>query len=206
MKLIKPPKLIKNFYKDIIWDIPNCENTVFFTFDDCCDEDLTLWTLNLLKQYNAKATFFCTGECVEKNKLYLEIIKEKQELGNHGYKHLNGFRISKNDFFKNALKNNQIYNSKLFRPPYGKIKPNQILEIQKNFKIIMWSIMSYDFDFYTSPQKCFENVKKNIFEGAIIVFHTNKKSRKNLKFALQSTIDFLLAKNYKINSFISDFL
>ncbi len=206
MKLIKPPKILTIFDKNIIWNIPNSENKVFLTFDDCSDEDLTLWVLDILKQYNIKATFFCVGKYLEQNKLHEQIRLQGHEVGNHGYEHLNGLKISRREYLSNALKNNQIVDSNIFRPPYGKITLSQINLLKNNFKIIMWSLLTYDFDETILPIECFENVKKNVFTGSIIVFHTNKKSRRNINFALPASIEFLLANNYNLNSLISNSL
>ena len=206
MKLIKPPKILRILNKNIIWEIPNSYNKVFLTIDDCSDEELTLWVLDILREYGIKATFFCIGKYIEQNKLHLKIKKEGHQIGNHGYEHLNGFKISRDDYFSNVMKNNQFVDSDIFRPPYGKITLPEINLIKKNFRIIMWSILTYDFDETILPIECFENVKKNVRSGSIIVFHANKKSRRNMTFALRASIEFLLANNYNLNSLISNSL
>lgn len=204
MKLISPPILVRNLFKKIIWDLPNNENRIFLTFDDCSDEDLTFWVLDILKEYKLTGTFFPIGKYLLKNNLNLIINKEGHEIGNHTFDHLNGFYLSKNEYLENVLKSEQILKTNLFRPPYGKIKSNQLKVLVKKFKIIMWSNLTYDFDNSVSPLECYQNSIKNISSGSIIVFHTNTKSTRNIKYALPCSIEYLLKNNFSMNSSISE--
>ena len=201
---VKTNYFIKKIFPNYIWDIPNNENKVFLTFDDGPIPEITEWTLEQLKKYDAKATFFCIGNNIEKYpEIFNNIITQGHALGNHTFNHLNGWKNSTEDYIENVkLCQSQITNPKsqilnLFRPPYGKIKPSQSRILRKlGYKIIMWDILSYDFDQTITPEKCLDNVLKNVVNGSIIVFHDNVKAEQNLKYALPKTLAFLKEKGF----------
>jgi peptidoglycan/xylan/chitin deacetylase (PgdA/CDA1 family) len=210
---VKTNYFIKKIFPNYDWDIPNNENKVFLTFDDGPIPEITEWTLEQLKKYDAKATFFCIGNNIEKHpEIFNNIITQGHALGNHTFNHLNGWKNSTEDYIENVkLCQSQITNPKshpsdselaqqilnLFRPPYGKIKPSQSRILRKlGYKIIMWDILSYDFDQTITPEKCLENVLKNVVNGSIIVFHDNVKAEQNLKYALPKTLAFLKEKGF----------
>lgn len=201
---VKTNYFVKKIFPNYVWDIPNNENKVFLTFDDGPIPEITEWTLEQLKKYDAKATFFCIGNNIEKHPdIFNNIITQGHALGNHTSNHLNGWKNSTEDYIENVkLCQSQITNPKsqilnLFRPPYGKIKPSQSRILRKlGYKIIMWDILSYDFDQTITPEKCLDNVLKNVVNGSIIVFHDNVKSEQNLKFALPKTLAFLKEKGF----------
>ena len=201
---VKTNYFIKKIFPNYIWDIPNHENKVFLTFDDGPIPEITEWTLEQLKKYDAKATFFCIGNNIEKYpEIFNNIITQGHALGNHTFNHLNGWKNSTEDYIENVkLCQSQISNPKsqilnLFRPPYGKIKPSQSRILRKlGYKIIMWDILSYDFDQTITPEKCLDNVLKNVVNGSIIVFHDNVKAEQNLKYALPKTLAFLKEKGF----------
>lgn len=204
MNWIKTTWFIKKLFSNYVWNIPNNENKVYLTFDDGPTPEITQWTLNLLKEYNAKATFFCIGDNIQKYpEIYKKIIAEEHSIGNHTFNHLNGWKTATKDYIENTLlcqsqftiHKPQFIN--LFRPPYGKIKPSQSKILRKlGFKIIMWDVISYDFDKEVSKEKCLENVLKNVTTGSIIVFHDSKKAFRNLEYALPRTLEFLKQKGY----------
>jgi peptidoglycan/xylan/chitin deacetylase (PgdA/CDA1 family) len=210
---VKTNYFIKKIFPNYIWDIPNHENKVFLTFDDGPIPEITEWTLEQLKKYDAKATFFCIGNNIEKYpEIFQKIIDDNHALGNHTFNHLNGWKNSTEDYIENVkLCQSQITNPKshpsdselaqqilnLFRPPYGRIKPSQSRILRKlGYKIIMWDILSYDFDQTITPEKCLDNVLKNVVNGSIIVFHDNVKAEQNLKYALPKTLAFLKEKGF----------
>ena len=201
---VKTNYFIKKIFPNYVWDIPNHENKVFLTFDDGPIPEITEWTLEQLKKYDAKATFFCIGNNIEKYpEIFNNIITQGHALGNHTFNHLNGWKNSTEDYIENVkLCQSQITNPKsqilnLFRPPYGKIKPSQSRILRKlGYKIIMWDILSYDFDQTITPEKCLDNVLKNLVNGSIIVFHDNVKAEQNLKYALPKTLAFLKEKGF----------
>ena len=210
---VKTNYFIKKIFPNYVWDIPNNENKVFLTFDDGPIPEITEWTLEQLKKYDAKATFFCIGNNIEKYPdIFQKIIDDNHALGNHTFNHLNGWKNSTEDYIENVkLCQSQITNPKshpsdselaqqilnLFRPPYGKIKPSQSKILRKlGYKIIMWDILSYDFDQTITPEKCLDNVLRNVVNGSIIVFHDNIKAEQNLKYALPKTLAFLKEKGF----------
>lgn len=211
---IKTPSLIQKIFKNYVWsfsDSKNLEKTIFLTFDDGPTPEITEWTLNELKKYNAKATFFCIGKNVVNHpSIFQKIIDEGHSLGNHTHNHLNGWKNSNTTYLKNIeeaeetfqkLNNTKlkIQNLKLlFRPPYGKIKPSQAKKIlNKGYKIIMWDVLSADFDQKISEKECLNNIIKNTEKGSIIVFHDSKKAEKNLKYALPKVLEYFTEKGYE---------
>ena len=201
---VKTNKLIKLIFNKLIWDIPNSEKKIYLTFDDGPIPGVTEWVLDLLKEENIKATFFCIGDNVKKHPdVFKRILSEGHQTGNHTFNHLNGWKTNTNEYIENfklyeaeLLKLN-IENSFLFRPPYGKIKTQQSRMIRKlGYKIIMWDVLSYDFDKSITPERCLENVISNTQQGSIIVFHDSIKSEKNLRFALPKAIKVLKEKGF----------
>lgn len=201
---VKTNRFIKIIFPNYIWDVPNDENKVYLTFDDGPTPEITEWTLARLKSYNAKATFFCIGDNVRKfPEIFDKVILDGHSIGNHTFNHLNGWNTTTKEYISNArLYETEHYSlniehCNLFRPPYGKIKPSQSKILRKlGYKIIMWDIISYDFDATISPEKCLENVLKNIQSGSIIVFHDSKKAVTNLEYALPRTLQFLKEKGF----------
>jgi peptidoglycan/xylan/chitin deacetylase (PgdA/CDA1 family) len=204
MNWVKAHWIIKKLFSNYVWDIPNNENKVYLTFDDGPTPEITEWTLNQLKEYNAKATFFCIGDNVRKYpEIFQKVINEGHSIGNHTFNHLNGWKTSTSDYIENV----KLYETehcklntehcKLFRPPYGKIKPSQSKILRKfGYKIIMWDIIPYDFDYIISKEQCLENILKNVKSGSIIVFHDSKKAFTNLEYILPRTLEFLKKKGY----------
>ena len=203
---IKTNAVIKRIFHNYIWDIPNNANKVYLTFDDGPTPEITPWTLAQLKKHNAKATFFCIGDNIKKYpETFNQIIQEGHEVANHTFHHLNGWKTAKQDYLNNiSLCDEQIQKfkinnlkSKIFRPPYGKIKKSQSTILrQLGYKIIMWDVLSADFDTKITPEKCLDNVISNVKSGSIIVFHDSKKSFKNLEYALPKVLEFLKQKGF----------
>lgn len=201
---IKTNRFVKTIFPNYIWEVPNHENKVYLTFDDGPTPEITEWTLAQLKSYNARATFFCIGDNIRKfPEIFQKVIKDGHSIGNHTFNHLNGWNTATKEYISNA----KLYETEhcllstdhcnLFRPPYGKIKPSQSKILRKlGYKIIMWDIISYDFDATISPEKCLNNVLRNVQSGSIIVFHDSKKAFTNLEFALPRTLQFLNEKGF----------
>lgn len=188
---VKTNYWVKRIFSNYVWDIPNRENKVYLTFDDGPTPEITEWTLEQLRNYNAKATFFCIGDNVRKfPEIYQQVIEEGHAIGNHTFNHLKGWKTATGEYVENVKKCS--IQSKLFRPPYGKIKPSQSKKLRRlGYKIIMWDVISFDFDSQISKEKCLENVLKNVQSGSIIVFHDSIKAEQNLKYALPKTLEFL---------------
>ncbi len=163
---------------------------IFLSFDDGPSPEVTPFVLNMLKQAKAKATFFCTGENVEKyNDLFSEIKNRNHQFGNHGYKHLNGLKTDNKSYLLDVEKANKIIQSDLFRPPYGKLKPSQYFALRKQYKIIFWTIMTRDFDSTTNWHDDFEKIKTHMNNGTILVFHDSPNANKKIKNLLPAILD-----------------
>jgi len=212
---IKTPKPITSFYKKYIWHVQTNKKEIYLTFDDGPTPKVTEFVLDTLKQFEAKATFFCIGKNIKNNsKLFNRIIEENHTIGNHTNNHLNGWKTKTDDYLENVEKCNgiinnegliannqsQIINSKLFRPPYGKIKKSQANKlIDKGYKIIMWSVLSGDFDKTISKEKCLENVLKKSKKGSIVVFHDSEKVYEKLEYILPKALKYFSEKGYRFN-------
>ena len=192
MYLIKPTWWLRKIYSSALtWKIPVEENKIFLTFDDGPHPTITPFVLNCLKQYKAKATFFCIGKNVQLYQgVFQQIINEGHRIGNHTHNHLNGWKTTDKKYFENIILAKKFIDSNLFRPPYGRITRFQIQQLQSIFNIIMWDVLSGDFDADLSPQKCLQNVVSNTSSGSIIVFHDSEKAFPRLEYALPKALEF----------------
>ncbi len=190
--------LLKKVFPKMVWNIPTTEKILFLTFDDGPHPEITPWVLDALKQYNAKATFFCVGENVKRNPvIYQRILMEGHSTGNHTHSHLKGWVTMNKKYFDDVAECSKHIHSKLFRPPYGKIKPSQARTLHKNYRIIMWDVLSCDYDENISAEKCFQNVESKGKEGSIIVFHDSEKALPRLKYVLPKTLEKFTAEGFQ---------
>ncbi|MCW5518909.1 polysaccharide deacetylase family protein [Aureitalea sp. L0-47] len=206
--LVKTPSLVKRLNPSWVWSFPQETNAVYLTFDDGPIPEVTPWVLDILNEYNIKATFFCIGENVKKHpELFRRIIAEGHSVGNHTNQHLNGWVTNTetyisdveaaSEILKQNNSNRESTPSLLFRPPYGKLKPVQSKKIkQKGYSIVMWDVLSFDWDQSISPEKCLENVQLNLEPGSIVVFHDSLKAEKNLRYTLPETLEFIIENNW----------
>lgn len=196
MKLFKTPRFFRILFPNKTWGFSRSINAVYLTFDDGPNPLITPWVLDLLTELDVKATFFCVGENVLK---YPEIIQQiKQEghaIGNHSMDHKKGTTHSKEEYLSSVYSAQKIIDSRLFRPPYGRIKLNQTYALKKDFELIMWSWLSYDYDHEVSIETIIQSAQKEIKAGDILVFHDNPKSMERLKQLLPPIIEDLKKKN-----------
>lgn len=190
--LTKTPYIIRRwFYPRYIWRMPIEGKKLYLTFDDGPHPEITPFVLDELKKYNAKATFFCIGNNVAKYpQIYERIIEEGHAIGNHTCNHLNGWHTNDTAYFKNITDAAKWIDSNLFRPPYGRVtrfQAKQLIE-KLQYDIIMWSILSGDFDVKISPEQCLKNVIRNIHPGSIVVFHDSEKAFERMRYALPETL------------------
>jgi len=187
--------------KNIHWEVKTQEKILYYTFDDGPIPELTPKVLQILKKYNAKATFFMVADNIQKHKdVYQQVIDEGHVIGNHSYNHVKGWKLSDKEYYDNIEQANKIINSKLFRPPYGQITPKQIKELSKKYHIILWSVLSGDYDKKTSPEKCLNNIIRNAKKGSIIVLHDNIKAETNLLFALEESLFHYSKLGYRFHN------
>ena len=222
---VKTHRIIKGLFSNLIWDIPNTEKKIYLTFDDGPTSEITEWVLNQLEQYNAKATFFCIGKNIEQHpEIFKKVIENGHAIGNHTFNHLNGWKTTTNEYIENfelcevAISNQKCFasslslgseinpeisglKSKIFRPPYGKIKAAQAKKLrQKGYKIIMWDVLSADFDQSITKEACLDNVVSNTQSGSIIVFHDSVKAFKNLEYALPKVLQHLAEHHFSFET------
>lgn len=224
------PRFIQRLYPERVWAFSRKSNSVYLTFDDGPIPQVTPWVLAELKKHQAKATFFCIGENIQKHpEIFKQILSEGHAIGNHTFNHLNGWKTETSEYVENVEKaerqmledgrqkteeglqktsistssaiNNRkssIVNHKsLFRPPFGKITSKQAKILKKRgFKIVMWDIISYDFDADISPEECLRNVLGKIQPGSVLVFHDSFKAEKNLRHVLPKVLDFISRKGW----------
>ena len=233
MIMVKPPYLVRKIYSSLVWRFSSEGQKIYLTFDDGPVPEITPWVLDELKKHNAKATFFCVGQNVEKYpEIYKRIISEEHSVGNHTYDHLNGWKTKDAKYFESIKKCADALSAfspstwerdgvRLFRPPYGKLKKSQIKKIESRdksqdprannldssiltldakFKIIMWDVLSYDFDKNTTPEECYTNVVKHTQAGSIVVFHDSDKAQDNLRYTLPKVFEYYTAKGYSFTS------
>lgn len=211
MKLywVKTRWFIKRFFSGYVWDIPNNNKTVYLTFDDGPTPEVTEWVLGQLQTYNCKAVFFCIGSNIEKQPdIFQKIIDEGHAIGNHTYNHVNGWNTENMAYIENMEACEQSItneannsNTKLFRPPYGKIKKQQAKEIrEKGYKIIMWDVLSADFDTTITPEQCLHNVIDNVTEGSVIIFHDSVKAFSNLEYTLPKVLEYLKENGFSFGT------
>lgn len=189
-------------FPSFLWRVNTREKEVYLTFDDGPHEEVTPWVLKLLKHYNAKATFFCIGKNVRAHRsIYDQILSEGHSVGNHTYNHLNGWKVSLKDYVEDIEKASAVINTNLFRPPYGKIKLSQSQHVASGLKkerarIVMWDVLSADFDQSISSDECLQNVLENYTTGSVIVFHDSEKAFPHLKYALPLVLEQLYKQGY----------
>jgi peptidoglycan/xylan/chitin deacetylase (PgdA/CDA1 family) len=195
---LSPPSFINRIFPSLIWNFPDEADGVFLTFDDGPTQDVTLWVLDQLKKYDAKATFFCLGKNVEMNPEIFERIKaDGHTIGNHTYSHLKGWATPTAQYVQDVDFANGFLKSKIFRPPYGRIKPSQFRILKQRYKVIMWDVLSMDYSKRVSPRRVANNVTRNLHPGAIIVFHDSKKAERNLRYALPRVLEAISQKGLK---------
>ncbi len=200
----KTPKFVKKIFKNQVWDIPNTENYIYLTFDDGPVPEITNWVLDMLENYQVKASFFCIGDNINKfPDTYKRILQEGHAVGNHTYNHLNGWKTTTKTYLENVQKcaiqidKFNVISTKVFRPPYGKIGIKQSVKLRRlGYKIIMWDVLSADFDNKIFPEDCLNNVIKNTKQGSIIVFHDSEKAFHNLKNTLPKAIEILKERGF----------
>lgn len=200
--LIKTPWLLKKIFPNYLWSIETKEKQLFLTFDDGPHPVATPFVLDQLKLYNAKATFFCIGKnVVVYPEIYKRILSEGHSVGNHTFNHLNGWKTKDEIYLKDVAEASNYIDSNLFRPPYGRINVFQAKNLQpvlnnKKPIIVMWDVLSADFDTSVTPQKCLEHVLLRSKPGSIIVFHDSEKAFPRLEYALPRVLKHFSDKGF----------
>lgn len=205
MYLIQTPKLLRALAPSFsIWEKPVSahDTAVFLTFDDGPHPMATPFVLDSLAKYNGKATFFCIGKnVIEYPHIYQRILEEGHSVGNHTHNHLKGWKTNTKTYIENTQQAAQFINSKLFRPPYGRIKRMQAKHLHEmGYSIVMWSLLSGDFDVDLSPERCLENVVFHLKPGNIVVFHDSQKAWDRMSFALPRVLEHCKKNKWAVKS------
>ena len=198
---VKTPTIFKRLFPKIVWNFSEKEQKVFLTFDDGPSTNVTDSILTILEQEKVRATFFCIGKNVKKNpELADKILKKGHSIGNHSKTHVNGWRTRKNSYLRNINEASEYINSNLFRPPFGRFNLYSLDQILKKYKLVMWDVLSGDFDEKIEEKAVINNVIKNVANGSIIVFHDNNKSKEKTLSVLIKTIKKLKEKGFSFEA------
>lgn len=184
----------------LIWKMKKTDTpSLFLSFDDGPHPQITPWVLDLLKKYNAKATFFCVGENVRKYPdVFQRILDEGHAVGNHTHNHLNGWNTRNELWLQNVKQCAEVVDTKLFRPPYGRVSPGQTISLRKQgYRIVMWSILSRDFDQQLDQMESLNAMIQESQDGSIIVFHDSLKAQKNLEYLLPRYLAYFSTENFQ---------
>jgi len=193
---VKTPWWLKKIYPGRLWDIQSEEKTVYLTFDDGPHPVATPFVLDELKKYNAKATFFCIGKnVIDHPGIYKRILEEGHRVGNHTLNHRNGWKTGDDLYLSEITEAASHIQSDLFRPPYGRLKSSQAKKL-KDYRIIMWDVLSGDFDESLSNERCLKNVISKTNTGSIVVFHDSEKAFPHLTYAIPKCLEFFSKEGY----------
>lgn len=198
MNLIRPPFFFRFFNKKyLLTELPEKEKVIWLTFDDGPHPEVTPDVLRILREKNARATFFLVGDNVSKYPgIFRMITDDGHTIGNHTYNHLNGWKTPPGEYAENAARCNEFFTTDLFRPPYGRFTPSQYFLLRKKYRFILWSVLSGDYSKQISPEQCLQNVLKYSKEGSIVVFHDSLKAKEKVLYALPRFIDAFREKGF----------
>jgi len=198
--LAKTPKWVRKLFGRSTWEVRDSEKNIYLTFDDGPHPSITPFVLDELDKYGAKATFFCIGRNVAENpSVYKEILARGHSVGNHTHNHLNGWKTKSADYIANVLKAREYIDSELFRPPYGRItgmQHRELTQMGKPFRIVMWSVLSGDFDTRLSPERCYKNIVDHTGSGSVVVFHDSEKAKERMCYCLPAVLKYFSGKGY----------
>lgn len=199
------PFFIPLLYPSLVWQMPPENKSLYLTFDDGPIPGPTEFVLDELAKNKIKATFFCIGDNVRKHPgVFARVVHEGHTVGNHTFNHLSGWSTDNARYLGNIQQfettvGEKHKSSRLFRPPYGRIKRSQIKALP-DFKIIMWDVLSFDFNKNLSPEKCLKNTIDATRDGSIIVFHDSLKAERNMRYAFPRFVDHFLQAGYQFKS------
>ena len=209
MYLVKTPRIIQKLFPNFHWKAPVSQEapTLYLTFDDGPIPQVTPWVVDQLARYDAKATFFCVGNNVRRYpKLVDDLLAAGHTVGNHTMHHLDGWQSDNIPYFHDVRHCALKVKSSLFRPPYGRLKPSQAQFLQRHYEIVMWDVLSGDFDPELDGQDCFDNITKNAGPGSIVVFHDSLKAEQNVRESLPRVLAHYAALGYKFAALTPELL
>lgn len=202
MFIEQPPQFLRILYPKAIWRMNKNEKAVYLTFDDGPIPVVTPWVLDLLDKYKIKATFFMVGDNVRKHpKEFQMVVNRGHRIGNHTFNHIRGLDYKGDSYLENTDKANAYLKTNLFRPPHGYMSPKQYRTLKDKYKIIMWDLVTRDYNRKLNGKQVLGKVKKYVRNGSIITFHDSIKSEENLKYALPRAIEWLQEQGYEFKVF-----
>lgn len=197
IRVVKPPLFVQWYYPGITWHRDRSEPCIFLTFDDGPIPDVTPEVLKILKEEGIRATFFCVGENITKYPSLFEQVKsDGHRIGNHTYNHLNGMKTDSREYLENIAKCQSLVQSNLFRPPYARIKKDQLKQLRSHYEIVVADVITYDFDPSLNREACYQNAVRNAKNGSIVVFHDNIKAKENMLYTLPKAIAYWKKEGY----------
>lgn len=191
--------MIRKVLPQLLWQYASTDS-VYLTFDDGPVPEATPYVLEALAEYGAKATFFCVGDNVRKYPmLYQQIIEEGHAVGNHTYHHKNGWKTDTSQYLQDVAAAASVIDSPYFRPPYGKLRPTQMKMLAKDYSIVMWDVLSGDYDPKRTPEQCLQTVVQYSKPGSIIVFHDSVKAIATLKIVLPQVLQAFADNKWRMD-------
>jgi peptidoglycan/xylan/chitin deacetylase (PgdA/CDA1 family) len=196
MRLFRPGFLAGCLYPEALFRIKTTDKVLYLTFDDGPDKVSTPQLLDILARYNIRVLFFCNGNAAEKNPELMKLISSRGHLvGNHGYRHLDGWRTNSAKYNEDVRKASAFTSDKIFRPPFGRLSVKQKRILSGSYKIVFWDIMAYDFDVAFAGKECLSVLKRKIRPGSVIVLHDKESSCANA--ILEEFIMFAQGEGYR---------
>ncbi len=208
IRIVKTPFPFIYLMPSMVWRIPEKENIIYLTFDDGPTRVSTPIILNILSQYKARATFFCVGDNIKKfPSIFRSVVDQGHFIGNHTFNHLNGWKTEKDLYFENIKKCNDaisetgyVTEKLLFRPPYGRLTYAQIKTLSKNYRIIMWDILTMDFNPGKYPDRLLKRILARTGKGSIVVFHDSERAFPTTRLFLESFLHYFTEKGYSFKT------
>lgn len=208
MYLVKTPRVIQKLFPNFHWNVDSSDAPVLYlTFDDGPIPEITPWIQEQLAAYDAKATFFCVGDNARRHPELMEAtLAAGHSVGNHTMHHLDGWQTDNLPYFHNIRHCAKVVPGSLFRPPYGRIKPSQAQFLQRHYQVVMWDVLSGDFDENLTPEDCYQNVIRNAKSGSIVVFHDSLKAQANVRGVLPRVLAYYAALGYRFEALTPELL
>ena len=191
------PRLLRPLWGKVVWRKDPSKKVIYLTFDDGPVPEVTPLVLDLLDEHNIKATFFCVGENVQKHPdTFAQVMSRGHKVGNHTFNHLKGFSVKDEEYYDNIDKAAELIDSKLFRPPYGRVTGKQMKKLRDRYAIIMWDVITHDYNKNLSPETIMRTIKRYSRNGSLVVFHDSIKAKENVLAVLPLAIEYWKSKGY----------
>jgi peptidoglycan-N-acetylglucosamine deacetylase len=195
--LVRPPALLRNIYRGALWRMDRDEKIIYLTFDDGPVPGVTPAALSVLKEHDVRATFFCVGDNVRKHpEIFQQLLAEGHAVGNHTFHHTDGWNTATRPYLREVQQCAEVVRSNLFRPPYGRMRPPQLKAIRRKYTVVLWDVLTYDFDRERSGEECLELALDYARPGSIVVFHDSEKAKERMLYALPRFIEAMKREGF----------